>query len=439
MSVNQQIFPKTFVVDELGTITIGGCNLLDLAKKYGTPLYVYDEQTIRDICADYKNAFAKYPNVQPMFASKAFMVKAMAAIMQSEGFGLDVVSGGEIYTAYKTGFDMSKVLFNGNNKSIDELELAIKVGVGRFSVDNFYEIKLLKNLSEKHDKSLNILLRITPGIECHTHEYIQTGHLDSKFGFDLTQIDDAVEMIIDCKNLNLKGLHAHLGSQIFETQVYYDAAQVTLEQFNHIREKFGVTLTELNIGGGLGITYTEDDNPPSVEEIAKVIIDSINEALQKYNLPHPKLYLEPGRSIVGTAGVALYSAGSSKQVPEGRKYIALDGGMADNPRPAMYQAKYTAVVVNKATAKPEEKVTLAGRFCESGDILISDIELPKIEAGDVICIPNSGAYGYSMSSNYNRVLKPAIVLVNSGQSDIIIRRETYEDLVAHDELPQRLL
>ena len=440
MSVNQEIFPKTFSIDENGVVKIGGCNLLDLAKKYGTPLYVYDEKTIRDICASYKDAFAVYSDVQPMFAAKAFMVKAIAAIMQSEGFGLDLVSGGEIYTAYKAGFDMSKTLFNGNNKSVEELELAIKVGVGRFSVDNFREIELLGQLSEKYRKNLDILLRITPGIECHTHEYIQTGHLDSKFGFDLTQIDKAVEEILNkYKNLNLKGLHAHLGSQIFETQVYYDAAQVALEQFKVIRDKFGITLCELNIGGGLGITYTEDDNPPSVNEIAKVIIDSINNAVEKYNLPRPKLYLEPGRSIVGTAGVALYTVGSSKQVPKGRKYVALDGGMADNPRPSMYQAKYTAIVVNKATAKPEEKVTLAGRFCESGDIIISDINLPKIEVDDVICVFNTGAYGYSMSSNYNRVLKPAIVLVNSGQSDIIINRETYEDLVAHDELPQRLL
>ncbi len=440
MSVNQKIFPKTFSTDEFGVVKLGGCSLLDLAKKYGTPLYVYDEETIRDICKDYKNAFASYPDVQPMFASKAFMVKAIASIMQSEGFGLDVVSGGEIYTAYKAGFDMSKALFNGNNKSAQELELAIEVGVGRFSVDNFYEIELLGELSEKHGKNLDILLRITPGIECHTHEYIQTGHLDSKFGFDLTQIDAALELILNkFPKLSVKGLHAHLGSQIFETQVYYDAAQVAMEQFDHIRKKFGITLTELNIGGGLGITYTQEDNPPSVEEIAKVIIGSINNAAEKYNHPLPKLYLEPGRSIVGTAGVALYKAGSYKQVPKGRKYIALDGGMADNPRPAMYQAKYTAIVVNKMNETIKEKVTLAGRFCESGDILISDIELPKIEAGDIICIPNCGAYGYSMSSNYNRVLKPAIVLVNSGQSDIIIRRETYEDLVAHDELPQRLL
>jgi len=440
MSVNQKIFPKTFSIDEIGQVEIGGCKLLDLVKKYGTPLYVYDEQTIRDICNDYKKAFSSYPDVQPMFASKAFMVKAIAAIMQSEGFGLDVVSGGEIFTAQQAGFDMSKALFNGNNKTIDELELAIKIGVGRFSVDNFHEIHNLGNLAQKHGKTFDILLRITPGIECHTHEYIQTGHLDSKFGFDLTQLDDAIELIQSTyKNLNINGLHAHLGSQIFETQVYFDAAQVTLEQFANIRDKFSITLTELNIGGGLGITYTEDDTPPSVEEIAKVIIASIDEGIKKFNLSRPKLFLEPGRSIVGSSGVALYTVGSSKQVPEGKKYIALDGGMADNPRPAMYQAKYTALVVNKATETATEKVTLAGRFCESGDIIISDIELPILEAGDVVCIPDTGAYGYSMASNYNRVLKPAIVLVNSGQSDIIVRRETYEDLVAHDELPEWLL
>lgn len=439
MSVNQKIFPKTYSVNELGQIEIGGCNLLDLAKKYGTPLYIYDEATIRDICADYKKAFESYPDTQPMFASKAFLVKAMAAIMQSEGFGLDLVSGGEIYTAYKAGFDMSKALFNGNNKSSAELELALEVGVGRFSVDNFYEINLLGNLAKSKGKNVDILLRITPGIECHTHEYIQTGHLDSKFGFDLTQLGDAISLIQNqYQNLSIKGLHAHLGSQIFETQVYYDAAQVALEQFALIKEKFGITLTELNIGGGLGITYTEDDTPPAVDEIAKVIIDSIKVAVQKYSLDLPKLYLEPGRSIVGTSGVALYTVGSSKQVPQGRKYVALDGGMADNPRPSMYQAKYTAVVANKANQKPEETVTLAGRFCESGDIIISEITLPKLEAGDLICVPDTGAYGYSMSSNYNRVLKPAIVLVNSGQSDIIIRRETYEDLVAQDELPSRL-
>lgn len=440
MSINQNITPKTFKINKLGHVEIGGCDSVELANKYGTPLYVYDEATIRDICNDYKNAFSNYPNANPMFASKAFMTKAMAAILKSENFGLDVVSGGEIYTAHAAGFDMSKALFNGNNKSSEELELALNVGVGRFSVDNFLELEMLDEISKKYDKKIGILLRITPGIECHTHEYIQTGHLDSKFGFDLTQVPNAVSLIINkYKNLNLKGLHAHLGSQIFETQVYADAVQVALEQFRLIEDQFGIILTELNIGGGLGITYTTEDNPPCVSEIADVIIAAIKENAQKYNLQLPILYLEPGRSIVGTSGVTLYKVGSSKQVPEGRKYVALDGGMADNPRPSMYQAQYTAVVANKANASKEEIVTLAGRFCESGDIIIKDIELPKLEKEDIICVFNTGAYGYSMSSNYNRVLKPAIVLVNSGQSDIIVRRETYEDLVSCDQIPDRLL
>lgn len=440
MSVNQNITPKTFQINNLGHAEIGGCDLVELANNYGTPLYIYDEQTIREICNDYKKAFAKYPNANPMFASKAFLTKAMAAILKSESFGLDVVSGGEIYTAHSAGFDMSKALFNGNNKSYDELLLASNVGVGRFSVDNFLELEMLDALCTEQNKKVDILLRITPGIECHTHEYIQTGHLDSKFGFDLTQIFDAVSLINDkYKNLNLKGLHAHLGSQIFETQVYYDAVQVALEQFRLIEDNFGIVLDELNIGGGLGITYTSEDNPPSVSTIATVIIASIEENIKKYNLGLPKLYLEPGRSIVGTSGVTIYKVGSSKQVPDGKKYVALDGGMADNPRPSMYQAKYSAIVANKANALKEETVTLAGRFCESGDIIIKDIELPKLEKGDIICVFNTGAYGYSMSSNYNRVLKPAIVLVNSGQSDIIVRRESYEDLVACDQIPDRLL
>lgn len=437
MSLNQNIEPKTFCIKN-NQAYIGGCNLVELVEKYGTPLYVYDEETIRDICADYKNSFKNYENVSLMFASKAFMTKAIAAIMQSEGFGLDVVSGGEIYTAYKAGFDMSKALFNGNNKTLDEIELALKVGVGRFSVDNFYEIENLGKISNEKNQKIDILLRITPGIECHTHEYIQTGHLDSKFGFDLTQLDDAINAIKKYPNLNLKGLHAHLGSQIFETQVYKDAVGVILEQFAKIKNNFGIDLTEMNIGGGLGITYTTEDTPPEIATIADLIMDAIKENCQKYNLSMPKLFLEPGRSIVGTSGVALYKVGSSKQVPNGRKYVALDGGMADNPRPSMYQAKYTAIVANKAEDKNTETVTLAGRFCESGDIIIKDIALPVLEPQDVVCVFNTGAYGYSMSSNYNRVLKPTVVLVKSGQSDIIIKGETYDDLISHDVIPPRL-
>jgi len=439
-TVNQQIMPKTAKINKKGHLEIGGCDVVELADKFDTPLYIYDEQTIRQICHEYRQAFSSYKNTNLMFAAKAFMTKALCVIMKEENFGLDVVSGGEIYTAYKSGFDMSKVLFNGNNKSIEELELAIEVGVGRFSVDNFLELSLLDNLAKAKNTTVAVLLRITPGIECHTHEYIQTGHLDSKFGFDLTQLDETIELLNEqYGNLSLKGLHAHLGSQIFETRVYYDAVKVIFEQLADIKDKYNIKLTEINIGGGLGITYTESDNPPSVNEIAETIIKSIDEYSEKYGIDKPKIYLEPGRSIVGTSGVTIYTAGSSKQVPEGRKYVAVDGGMADNPRPSMYQAVYHAIIANKANETPVETVTIAGRFCESGDILIKDIELPLIEPGDIIAVFNTGAYGYSMSSNYNRVMKSGAVLVQNSTADVIIKRETYGDLIAHDVMPERML
>ena len=374
-----------------------------------------------------------------MYASKALMTKAIAKILDEEKFGFDVVSGGEFYTVLKAGVNPEKVLLNGSNKSIEELEMAVDNNIGRISVDNFLELALLDNILKSKNKTQDILLRITPGIECHTHEYIQTGHLDSKFGFDLTQIDEVIELIIEeYTSLNLKGLHAHIGSQIFETKVYYDEIQVMCEQFRRIKDKFDIELTEMNIGGGLGVTYTEEDTPPSTYEIANIIISSINDGIKKYNLPEPTIFIEPGRSIVATAGCTLYTVGSSKQVPNGKKYIAVDGGMADNPRPAMYQAIYRAVIANNAENEDKENVTIAGRFCESGDILIKHIELPKTNEGDILCVFNTGAYGYSMSSNYNRVLKPAMVLVNNGKSDIIIKRESYDDLIRHDLIPERL-
>lgn len=440
-SANQNIMPITAKIDDNGVLEIGGCNAVELAEKYGTPLYVFDETTIRTICKEYKDAFKSYPKANMMFASKAFLTKAMCRIMDEEGFGLDVVSGGEIYTAYKADFDMSKTLFNGNNKTIEEIEMAISYGVGRFSVDNFLELALLNDIAVSKNIEIDILLRITPGIECHTHEYIQTGHLDSKFGFDLTQLDEAIELIIEeYKNLNLKGLHAHIGSQIFETQVYFDEVGVILKEFRRIEDKFGIKLSEMNIGGGLGIKYIETDAPPAIEQIAEVIIDSINKHTAKYSLDLPDIYLEPGRSIVGTSGVTLYTIGSSKQVPNGgRKYVAVDGGMADNARPSMYQAEYSAVIANKADHQSAETITVAGKFCESGDILIKDIKLPETEEGDILCVFNTGAYGYSMASNYNRVLKPCAILVNNSQSDVIIKRETYDDLISHDEIPDKLM
>lgn len=438
-STNQSIKPVTAEINELGNLSIGGCDLVELAKKYETPLYVLDETTLRNICKDYKEAFSAYKNVNMMYASKALCTLATSAILADEGFGFDVVSAGEMYTVYKAGADMKKVLFNGNNKSISELTLALELGVGRISVDNFLELSLLNVLAKSMNKTAEILLRITPGIECHTHEYIQTGHLDSKFGFDLTQIDEAVNLILDeYSNLTLRGLHAHIGSQIFETKVYHDEIEILVKELARLDEKFGLKLDEINIGGGLGVKYTESDCPPSTYEIACVIIKSLNSSVQKYGIGYPTLFIEPGRSIISTAGVTLYTIGSSKQVPNGKKYFAVDGGMADNARPSMYKAEYTASVANKPDAETSQSVTIAGRFCESGDILIHNIELPELEEGDILCVYNTGAYNYSMASNYNRVQKPAMVLVNNSQSDIIIERETLDDLISHDRIPDRL-
>ena len=434
-TINQNIKPFNTKRNEKGNLEISGCDAVELAKKYGTPIYVMDEVTLRKIAREYKDAFSSYKKVNMMYASKALMTSQIAKILHEEGFGFDVVSGGEIFTIHNAKVDMNYATFNGNNKTYDEIELALNLNVGRISVDNFYEIKLLDEIAKKKNKIQKILLRITPGIECHTHEYIQTGHLDSKFGFDLTQIDEAVNLIKnECKNLEIKGLHAHIGSQIFETQVYYDEIGVLIKELKRINEVHNLNLDEMNIGGGLGITYTNEDCPPSVYELADVILKSIKENCAKYNFDEPVLYIEPGRSIVGTSGVTLYTIGSYKQVPKGRKYIAVDGGMADNPRPSMYGARYVAEIANKKENENFEKVTVAGRFCESGDILIKDIELNSPETGDILCVYNTGAYGYSMSSNYNRVLKPAMVLVNNSQSDIIIKRETYEQLVQNDVL-----
>lgn len=370
-----------------------------------------------------------------MYASKALCTSAIARILDEEGFGFDTVSAGEIYTVYKAGVDMSKVLFNGNNKSSREIELALDCKVGRFSVDNFYEAELLNKIAEAKDVKADILLRITPGIECHTHDYIQTGQIDSKFGFDLAQVDEIVNKIISTyKNLNLRGLHAHIGSQIFELKSYYDEVEILVKEIARINEKYNLNLDEMNMGGGLGVKYIDTDQPPSISSLAEAVTSAMN----KYSVNIPTIYIEPGRSIISTAGVTLYRVGSSKEVPNGRKYVAVDGGMADNPRPSMYQAEYTAQKANNLAEKEMETVTIAGRYCESGDILINEISLPKLTAGDLICVFNTGAYNYSMASNYNRVEKPAMVLVNNSHSDIIVYRETLDNLIAKDSIPDRL-
>ena len=353
MSVNQSIKPIT--TEEKDNLYIGGCDLTKLAEKYGTPLYIIDEETLRCICREYKKAFKDYENIKMMYASKALCTSAIARILDEEGFGFDTVSAGEIYTVYKAGVDMSKVLFNGNNKSSREIELALDCKVGRFSVDNFYEAELLNKIAEDKDVKADILLRITPGIECHTHDYIQTGQIDSKFGFDLTQVDEIVNKIISTyKNLNLRGLHAHIGSQIFELKSYYDEVEILVKEIARINEKYNLNLDEMNMGGGLGVKYIDTDQPPSISSLAEAVTSAMN----KYSVNIPTIYIEPGRSIISTAGVTLYRVGSSKEVPNGRKYVAVDGGMADNPRPSMYQAEYTAQKANNLAEKEMETVTI---------------------------------------------------------------------------------
>ena len=437
MTTNQLIKPITAKVEK--NLTIGGCDAVELVEKYGSPLYVIDEATLRAICNDFKNAFKSYPHTRMMYASKALCTSAITKLLDSEGFGFDTVSIGEIYTVLNSGVSLSKVLFNGNNKTEEELDFAIKNNIGRISVDNFLEVKLISKIAGRYNKHVDVLLRITPGIECHTHEYIQTGQLDSKFGFDLSQLDEVIKDITqNHNNITIRGLHAHIGSQIFEPQCFHDEIDVLIQEISRVEAKFGIKFDEINIGGGLGVKYTEKDKPPSVNEIADVIIASLEKHIEKYNIEPPTLYIEPGRSIISTSGVTLYTIGSMKQVPNMTKYVTVDGGMSDNPRPSMYQAEYCADVANKMNETEKEVVTIAGRFCESGDILIKDINLPIMETGDILCVYNTGAYNYSMASNYNRVEKPAMVLVNNAQSDIIIKRESLEDIIAHDVIPNRL-
>lgn len=436
-TANQSVRPKTCKRNNNGILEVGGIEIPELVKKFGSPLYIYDFETIDSITKDFKKAF-EGRDIHMMYAAKAFMTKAICKIMQKENFGLDCVSAGELYTAHSADFDMKNIVFNGNNKTCEELRIAIDFGVQLFSVDNFTEAKNLDKVAKEKNVKVNILLRITPGIECHTHEYIQTGNIDSKFGFDLSQIDEIVSLVVnDYKNLNLVGLHAHLGSQIFETQVYHDAVEVMMREAKLIKDKFGLNLDTFNIGGGAGIKYVESDEPISIYEIADVVKNSFDENCAKYGIEKPHLYIEPGRCIVGTAGITVYTVGSYKNVPNGKKYVALDGGMADNIRPALYEAEYTAEKVSDIDVE-KETVTLAGRYCESGDILIKNVEMPKLQEGDLVCLYDTGAYCYSMSSNYNRTMKPSVVLVKDGKAQIMVKRQTFEELVENDEIPEML-
>ncbi|MBF2000251.1 MAG: diaminopimelate decarboxylase [Synechococcales cyanobacterium M58_A2018_015] len=440
-SPNQYLLPLTAQLNPQDHLEIGGCDVPALVHRFGSPLYILDEVTLRTACRHYRQAFQRYypGDALVIYASKAWNCLAVCAIVAAEGLGIDVVSGGELYTALQAGVAPDTIYFHGNNKSVEELQLAIDAGCS-IVVDNWLELKTLTQLcsgGQEQPTKIPILLRLTPGIECHTHEYIRTGHLDSKFGFDPDQLDAVFAFVRQQPSLECIGLHAHIGSQIFELQPHHDLAGVMVQWMSKAAQ-YGLPVRELDIGGGLGIRYTESDDPPSIDEWVRVVCQGIVQACERQNLPLPRLIAEPGRSLIGSACVTAYTIGSQKVIPGVRTYVTVDGGMSDNPRPITYQSVYRAVVANRMSAEATETVAIAGKHCESGDIVIKQTTLPPTQPGDTLVVLATGAYNYSMASNYNRLARPAAVLVNAGEANIILQRETYQDLIQHDRLPQRL-
>ncbi len=427
------LFPSTAKVNDRGHLMIGGCDTVELAAEFGTPLYLFDEFDIRGKCREFKEEFGKrYANTTVVYSCKAFINKALAHLFNEEGLGLDVVSGGELGIVQSAGFPMDKVYFPGNNKSSEELILALESGVGRIVVDNFDELSMLSEIAKERDCTPDILLRISPGVDPHTHKYIATGNIDSKFGFPLTKAEEAVSTAMSMPSVNLMGLHFHIGSQIAEVEPYQESIKAILNFAAEMKQKYGFELKELDVGGGIAIQYTLDSPVPPTSVYAEAIVSSVIAQCRELKLEPPRLIIEPGRSIVGQAGVALYTVGVIKDVPDIRTYVSVDGGMADNIRPALYGAEYEAVIANKMAEKKADKVTIAGKFCESGDILIRDIDLPPLSAGDILAVAGCGAYCLTMAMNYNASYNPAIVLVKDSKARLIRRRETLEDLTRCD-------
>ena len=435
----------TLKINRKGHLEIGGMDAVDLVKQYGTPLYVFDEKHIRDMMRVYRDVINKYyaGNGLVLYASKAFSCKAIYKIAAQENIGVDVVSGGELYTALSVGFDPAKIYMHGNNKLLKELEYALDNRVGTIVVDSFSEADILDKLAGERDIRQDVLIRINPGVEAHTHAFIQTARTDSKFGFSISDgnAESMVEYLLEKENLNLKGFHCHIGSQIFEKQSFMLAAEKMLDFIAEMRNKFGLETEILNLGGGFGIWYNDEDPKLTFEDYRdylKNIIAAIELKIEKLNLKKPFLVIEPGRSIVGEAGITLYTVGAIKDIAGIKKYVSVDGGMFDNPRYALYQSKYTALLANCANALCTEKVTIAGKCCESGDIIAADVALPVAQSGDILAVLSTGAYNYSMASNYNRNFVPPAILVNDGKAEYIIKPQTYEDIVRNDEIPEHL-
>ncbi|MBI3910668.1 MAG: diaminopimelate decarboxylase [Armatimonadetes bacterium] len=426
-------------VNARGHLEIDGCDAVDLARQFGTPLYVMDEATIRERCRAYLAAFRdRYAKFRLAYASKACLCAGICPLFEAEGLDMDVASGGELYTALQGGFPAARLVFHGNNKSEAELRLALEAGVGRIVVDNSLELERLEALAAERRAPIDILLRCTPGIDPHTHELVRTGQVDTKFGFDVNGCAalTAICRALQAPGLRLRGLHCHVGSQLLDTEAHEAATHVMVELLAAVRRQMGVVLEELNMGGGLGIRYREEDRPPSLDAFADALVHALQEALARHDFPAPTLIHEPGRALVGEAGTTLYTVGAIKEIPGLRTYVSVDGGLSDNPRPALYDARYEVLLANRAAVPPDTVVTIAGQHCET-DTLFPDARLPALRPGDLLAVQSTGAYHFSMASNYNRYPRPAVVLVADGRADLLVRRETYTDLVRNDVMPER--
>jgi len=423
-------------VNEENHLTIGGIDTTKLAQEYGTPLYVMDEDCVRHNCRLYTESMNRFydGNGLILYASKALCNTALCKIIASENMGLDVVSGGELYTAYKAGFPMEKVYFHGNNKTKDELDLALSLGVGRIIVDNRDELRRLNALCAEKGKKASILFRITPGIDAHTHDFIMTGQIDCKFGVVLETGDamDIIRLASTMENLEVVGVHCHIGSQIFDLDPFCEAAKVMMNFIGDIKDELGLTISELNLGGGFGICYTEKDDPISYDKYMEAVSKVVKATAKERNIALPKILMEPGRSIVGSAGITLYTVGSVKTIPGVRNYLAVDGGLGDNPRYILYQAEYDFELAGRMNDEKNEIYTVAGKCCESGDLLGENIALPEAKPGDILAVLTTGAYNYSMASNYNRIPRPAMVMTSGGKARVIVKRETYDDIIKND-------
>jgi diaminopimelate decarboxylase len=425
----------TSKIDEKGYLEIGGIDTIELTAQYGTPVIVYDEALIRAQCRAYKQAFQNAGvSYKVSYASKAFLCIKLAELIKEEGLALDVVSGGELYTALKAGFPTERIHFHGNNKTESEIKMALEAGIGCFVVDNFWELELLHEMAQERGQVINILLRVTPGVEASTHEYITTGQDDSKFGFSVKngQALQAIQNAIIKPYYRLIGIHSHIGSQIFEASGFIKSIAVLTDFLANVRKETGYVMSVLNLGGGFGIRYTEADIPLPIHQYIEVMIHEARRKFNAYKYELPAIWIEPGRSIVGEAGTTLYSIGAIKEIPGVRKYVSVDGGMSDNIRPALYKARHEAMLANRGHEKKNELVSIAGKCCESGDMLIWDVYLPKVEHRDILAVSCTGAYSYSMANNYNRIPRPAVVFVRNGKIQEAIRRETYEDLIRND-------